>query len=360
MRAAILAMLCWAAGAAGGAWYWPFGGGEGDTNAPPRLHRLLEPANEYIDIAEEHALDGEADKALENYRLALAELDRVEKENPERAETPEFAPLRNRRAVCTAAIDSIRFAQINDNTRLMTVTDTTELQKKWNRKHGIKTMEDIRAEQAAAEKKRKEAEKLAESEAATKRRAEQEAAAAAKAAAEKKTEEEKRKAEAETAIAEAARAVEEKRRKAEQAERAERATVKEQLRRVPEDAKARVEAALKTGTLKERKTLAIERLKAKDYTGADLLLESALAEEPENLNALLLRSAAQAGLESNYAARRTLEKAMRAHPGSYLPYYNLASLTIKMGGPKVTARQYYEMGRRTGGPVSEALEAMVK
>ena len=96
--------LC-AALLAQGAWYWPFGSKEDDPSKPLRLHRLLEEANNYIELAEEEAMKGNGDKALENYRLALGELDRVERENPERAETAEFSPLRNKRAACVAAMD---------------------------------------------------------------------------------------------------------------------------------------------------------------------------------------------------------------------------------------------------------------
>ena len=127
-----------------GAWYWPFGSKEDDPSEPLRLHRLLEEANNYIEIAEDEALKGNGDAALENYRLALSELDRVERENPDRAETAEFSPLRNKRAACVAAMDAIRFAQVNDNERAVSVTDTSELQKKWNKKHGIK--DDVKSE----------------------------------------------------------------------------------------------------------------------------------------------------------------------------------------------------------------------
>ena len=152
-----------------GAWYWPFGTDEDSTNAPPRLHRLLEPANDYIELAQDASLNGDTAKALENYRLALEELDRVEAEHPDRAASAEFAPLRLRRAACTAAIDSIRFAQVNENVRPVSVTDTTELQKRWNKAHGVGGDEDeppappaeSKAEKAA--KKEPEKEKKAES-----------------------------------------------------------------------------------------------------------------------------------------------------------------------------------------------------
>ena len=96
-------------------------------------------------------------------------------------------------------------------------------------------------------------------------------------------------------------------------------------------------------------------------SAADVLLESMLKERPKDLNALLLRAAAQAGTRSYYAAQRTLERAMRAHPRSYLPYYNLANLLIQQdGGDLESAREYYELGRTVGGPVNKALEAKLK
>ena len=83
-------------------------------------------------------------------------------------------------------------------------------------------------------------------------------------------------------------------------------------------------------------------------------------ERPKDLNALLLRAAAQAGTKHYYAAQRTLERAMRAHPKSYLPYYNLANLLIQQGEDLETAKEYYELGRTVGGPVNKVLEARLK
>ena len=92
----------------------------------------------------------------------------------------------------------------------------------------------------------------------------------------------------------------------------------------------------------------------------DELLEAMLKERPKDLNALLMRAAAQAGTQSYYAAQGTLERAMRAHPRSFLPYYNLANLLIQQGGDLETAREYYELGRTVGGPVNKALEARLE
>ena len=239
-----------------GAWYWPFGTDEDSTNAPPRLHRLLEPANDYIELAQDASLDGDTVKALENYRLALEELDRVESEHPDRAASAEFAPLRLRRAACTAAIDAIRFAQVNENVRPVSVTDTTELQKRWNKAHGVEDDEDEPAAPPVAEK------------------------------AEKKEPEKEKKAEPPAQVAE---------------KEPEPAAEEKKPAALPKDWNGRIAQAM-------------AELRAQDYAAADVLLESMLKERPKDLNALLLRAAAQAGTKSYYAAQRTLERAMRTHP----------------------------------------------
>ena len=307
MRKAIVMLAGALALCAQGAWYWPFGTDEDSTNAPPRLHRLLEPANDYIELAQDASLNGDTAKALENYRLALEELDRVEAEHPDRAASAEFAPLRLRRAACTAAIDSIRFAQVNENVRPVSVTDTTELQKRWNKAHGVGGDEDEPPAPPAESK----AEKAAKKEPEKEKKAESPAPAEEKKPAPAPVEEEK-------------------------------------PAELPKDWNGRVAQAM-------------AYIRAQDYAAADVLLESMLKERPKDLNALLLRAAAQAGTRSYYAAQRTLERAMRAHPRSYLPYYNLANLLIQQdGGDLEAAREYYELGRTVGGPVNKALEAKLK
>ncbi len=311
MKTTLLALVFCSVLCAHGAWYWPFGDSEG-TNAPPRLHRLLQPANDYIELAQDASLEGDAEKALENYRLALGELDRVEAENPDRAASSEFAPLRSRRAACTAAMDAIRFAQINENTRPVAVTDTRELQKKWNKKHGIeeKTKEPAKQEPPKVEPKKPEPPKVEPPKAEPKK---PEPPKPEPPKVEKpKPEPEKPKADA-----------------------------------LPKDWDGRIAQAM-------------SYINAKDFAGADVLLESMLKERPKDLNAMLLRALAQASTENYYAAQRTLEQAMRSHPRSYLPYYNLANLKIQQGEDLDVAREYYELGRTVGGPVNVALEAKLK
>lgn len=292
------------------AWYWPFGGDEDSPDEKPRLHRLLENANDLIEQAEDAALDGNAEKALELYNSALTNLQDVAVKNPDRAEKPEFAPLRNKIAATAAAIDSIRFAQVNQNIRAVAVTDTTELQRKYDEeqakkkghKSPVKKSEPKKEDASAGEKKKPIADKTA--------------AAPAVAKQEKPS------------------------------------AVKLPGKKTPAPAKP-----VKVAGLDGRVQTALNEIQAKDYAAADLLLADLEKELPNDLNVLILRAAAQNGLKYHLAARRTLEKAMRAHPKHYLPYYNLAYLMFKIEGEGAqSAKQYYELGRTLGGPVDARLE----
>lgn len=109
-------------------WYWPFG--SDDEPEPPRLSELMQPASELITEAADLASDGKSREAIEKYREALARLDRIEQENPDRVKQPEFATLRNKRAYVSAAIDSMLLGQVKSNAKPVAVSDTTELEKK--------------------------------------------------------------------------------------------------------------------------------------------------------------------------------------------------------------------------------------
>jgi tetratricopeptide (TPR) repeat protein len=115
------------------AWYWPFGENEDEK---PRMSVLLEPASELIDSATDLAQDGRYSEAIAEYNRALAELDRIEIENPDRIETPEFTTVRNKRAIVNSYIDTLLMEQVRKNAKAVAVTDTTELEKRYARKKG--------------------------------------------------------------------------------------------------------------------------------------------------------------------------------------------------------------------------------
>jgi len=128
---ALVFALCAEAGAS---WYWPFS--SDDENKPPRVSELMEPASVMIDEAYDLADEGKISEAVEKYRAALVELDRIEAENPDRVKEPEFNTLKNKRATVRAAIDSLLLSEAQDNAKTIAVSDTTELQKKYDAKHG--------------------------------------------------------------------------------------------------------------------------------------------------------------------------------------------------------------------------------
>ena len=90
----------------------------------------MEPASVMIDTASDYADEGKVAEAVAEYRKALAELDRVEAENPERAATSEFATVRNKRAYVSAAIDSLLMAEARENAKAVAVSDTRALEAK--------------------------------------------------------------------------------------------------------------------------------------------------------------------------------------------------------------------------------------
>ncbi len=121
--------------AASAAWYWPFGADK-DEPKPPRISELMAPATFLIDEASDLAEENKIPEAVDKYKMALLELDRIELQNPDRAQKAEFATLRNKRAYVNGAIDSLLLKQARENARAVAVTDTTELEKRLLRKRG--------------------------------------------------------------------------------------------------------------------------------------------------------------------------------------------------------------------------------
>ena len=269
------------------AWYWPFTSAEDNTNKPPRLHRLLEKANDFIELAEDETINGEADKALDYYYQALDELRRVQFENPDRAETPEFAPLRNKIAACKAAVDTIRFEQVNANIRAVSVTDTTELQRKWNKKHGIVDRDES---PPRPEVKTPDTVTGAPS---------------------------------------------------------------------PPAAGSEVPAS-SAESWSARLSEIVRKIRAGETVSAEDGLAVLLSERPNDLNALLLRGAVLAKPGRYYAARKALEEAVRAHPKSYLPHYNLAYVALELGDGRKVAKRHYDAGRELGGPANADIERRLR
>lgn len=123
----LIMLSCALVMAAEASWYWPFGDSE---PKPPRLSELVERASELIGEASDLAADGKVSEAVEKYREALAEINRVEAENAERAKTTEFATLKTKRAYVEATIDALLMNQVRQDAKPIAVSDTTDLERR--------------------------------------------------------------------------------------------------------------------------------------------------------------------------------------------------------------------------------------
>lgn len=334
MKAIIVLFLAvfFSAMCANASWYWPFGD---DEEKPPRLSELMEKASILIDEASDLNEEGKVDESVAKYREALKELDRVEAENPERAETTEFATLRNKRAYINAAIDSILLSQAIDNAKSVAITDTAELEKRLSEEKARKSGRGSQSKEKEPEIKEKDAE---ESAVVEKRGETVENAAKARVA--------KRREEAKTRERKVTITVQNTAKKNEIASE-----------RTANDGGA---ASGKAARLK----LAQNDLKSKDYDAAMLTVRELLDERPNDVAALNLKAAIESARGESDAAQMTLMQAINSHPRSHYAYYNLAKLILRVrldNDGIEAARRYYETGRKyANGPEDAYLERKLK
>lgn len=301
-----LAFAAALAGVAHASWYWPFGSDEGGGKKPPRLSELMEGASTNIDAAVDFADEGKISEAVEAYRRALAELDRVERDYPDRVDKPEFATLRNKRAYVNAAIDSLLLGQIKANAKAVAVSDTTELEKK------------LAAERAAKKDETKDEKKKDEGE-------------------EENAQESKETAGSEPAA------------------KPETAAAK------PETVAAKPEPVAKPSRPLSPRDRVIADIEKGDWAAAELGINEMLVSKPNDAIALNLKAAMEVEQGKLKEAESTLDQAIMSNPRSPYAYYNMADLMLKRDPPnKGAARRYYETGRVMGGQKDERLEAALR
>jgi len=257
-----------------------------------------------IDEASDLASDGKEQEAIEKYRKALEELDRIEAENAERAKKQEFATVRNKRAYVNAAIDAMLLSQVKRNAKSVAVSDTTELEKK-----------------LAAERKKKAEGKKAEAEG-------------------------KKPGDAAKAVA-AANAV--------------------SIDAVGKKAEAKVEEAGADASKKPEtrpvggKARVAYDLAHKDYADAEVVIAEMLVQKPNDAKALNLKAALEMARGRYKEAESALDQAIMSNPRDHYAYYNMALLLLRADAEnKSSAKRYYETGRAVGGPVDAELEELVK
>ena len=288
-------------------WYWPFGD---DEDAPPRLSELMENATELIDEATELADQGKTTEAVAKYREALDELANVEANNPERAATDEFISLRNKRAYVNAAIDSLLLYEARANAKAVAITDTTELEKKFLERKGVKVEASRVARRTMEEANQEKVEEVNQKKVEVKK-------------GEEKVEEVKKPVKPKKSMEE------------------------------------RIAAALKKdpGNRKLRLALIGERIKTEKYDAALKEIEKLLDENMSDASALNLKAMCEASKGDMKAAEKTLDSAIQSNPRDYNGYYNMANLKLQSAGNRDIARRYYETGRALGGPQDKELEA---
>lgn len=116
-------------GCALASWYWPFGGDNEINAQAPRVSTLVKAASVKMDEAEERYLAGDIGGAIEKYREVLLDLDEVERANPERALTAEFASVRNKRAIASARMSVFGLEEARANAKSVVTTDSSALER---------------------------------------------------------------------------------------------------------------------------------------------------------------------------------------------------------------------------------------
>jgi tetratricopeptide (TPR) repeat protein len=285
------------------AWYWPFGD---DENKRPRISEIVAPASELIDEAGDLASEGKIEEAIEKYRKALLELDRIEMQYPSDVGTPEFLTVKNKRAYVKAAVNSILFSQARKNARAVTVTDTTSLEAKFNE---LKSKKNANPSNSVKKVN-------------------------AKATTAKKPDVRQKKQTSETKAAK---------------KKSARETIAEALKKDPSNRKLKL-------------MLAAEDLKVRDFDAAELVAKELISVRPDDAAALNIKAAAEMGRGDYDAAEKTLDSAIRTNPRKCHAYYNMAKLILRKRGAegKDAARRYYSTGRTFGGKEDSFLEQELK
>jgi len=283
-----------------------------------KVSELMKNANEMMSQAQTAYVDGETKKAIELYRKALAEIARVEEENPKRVSTSEFAPVRFRKALCETEIDRIMLEEVNATARTVAVTDTTALEAK-------------RAE------RKKAAETNHVPEVAVKLAAKQGTGEPAAAVPESEGEPEKPlniKNELEWA---------KEMLSVDRFDDVEKSLLKV-LKKEPENREARF-------------LMALARVQQEKHTDALVLIDDLLADNPNDEPTLLLAAGAYTATGNYAKAMGILDQILKANPQHPYAYYNMAWLLLEMKSGKLEEPEmYYRQAVKLGGSRDRDLE----
>ncbi len=337
LLAAILA-VCAASGAQA---FSLFGSGGSQTNKPPKLSALMAKANDLLDQAEVLAAGMKRDEALAKYREALAEMDAVSAKYPAQTNSAVF---RNRRLQCMTRIDAFKLEDSSMTSYPVNVTDTSELQRRYEEKHGIKpkTAPAKKETEAPAAAKTAPAGQSAAAPARPPAAAKPAPAASAKAAPAGAPGCEQLLAEARIMI-----------------RGGNAAGAKEKILEAMKTHSSDKEAIYLYAYVSRLQGDAETARKFLSYTTGRLVRQGVSRARPgkEDAKALVLYASLEADAGETPTARTALDLAIRADPSSHIPYYNMAILLSADSAGIGPAKAYYERGRKNGGPRDAAIEA---
>jgi tetratricopeptide (TPR) repeat protein len=275
--------------------------------------------------AQEAYIGDDSKKAIALFRDALAALIKVEQDNPDFAPSPDFAPVRFRKAICETEIERILLAEAQASSRTIAVTDTRELEEmRADRKRAAATNRVIEVTRKLNSKQSG---------------AEVDAVVVSMDAAklDQKT------------IPEAPVKVSEELEWAkdmllvERFEEADRSLVKV-LKKEPENKEARF-------------LMALSKVEQGKPTDALIVLADLLEDSPSDESILLLAAGAHLAIGAYTKSMEILDKVMKTNPRRPDAYLNMAWLLLDMRPDALSeAEMYYRQGVKLGLPRNRDLE----
>ena len=286
----------------------------------PQVLELIKPANELMSKAQEAYIGDDSKKAITLFRDALAALIKVEQENSDFASSPEFAPVRFRKAICETEIERILLAEAQASSRTIAVTDTRELEQ----------MHADRKRAAATNRVIEVTRKLNSKQSG----AEVDAVAVAVDAASAAKSDQKTVPELPVKVSEELEWAKDMV-LVERFEEAERSLVKV-LKKEPENKEARF-------------LMALSKLEQGKPTDALIILADLMEDSPSDESILLLAAGAHLAAGAYTKSMEILDKVMKTNPRRPDAYLNMAWLLLDMRPDALSeAEMYYRQGVKLG------------
>ena len=307
-----------------------FAADEGKSEKPKKVSELLRQANAWVSQAQEAYVDGKGNEAIELYRKSLKEIERVIRENPDRAKESEFAPVRFRKSLCETEIDRIILEESQATARVLTVTDTAALSRKRLARRREAETNHVPEKAVALDVKRADGSTLSKKERAKiDKMAEREIAKSS-------GPEKKLDIKGELEFAKDMISVDRL--------KDARLSLLKILKADPEHREARY-------------LMAVYQLQVGEGGDAQIILDDLLADDPKDEAALLLSAGASYVAGRYMDSMGFLDRALKANPRRPEGYYDMAWLLLEMNGKDLSQPEmYYRQAVKLGGPRDRDLE----